>query len=127
MKSNTYKVMSGIIVILIPILLLVCFKQELDLNELKNNSSNHKVTEISKPKEKYELSTFLSELNEYENIEMNNIILSDTFGEVNIQCEGDLKKIEEILNYLRKMKEITDISDLYIDENMCRFHLVFNR
>jgi hypothetical protein len=69
----------------------------------------------------------LSELEEYENIEMNNIILNKTCGEVNIQCEGDLKKFDDMLKSLKNMKEITDISEVYIDKSMFRFHLVFNR
>lgn len=127
MRSNTFKFMSGVIVILIPILLLICLKQELELRELKNNSANHKITEELQPEEKFELSAFLSELEEYENIEMNNIILNKTCGEVNIQCEGDLKKFDDMLKSLKNMKEITDISEVYIDKSMFRFHLVFNR
>ncbi|MEG0306321.1 MAG: hypothetical protein RR636_00175 [Clostridium sp.] len=126
MKVNEYKLINVIILILIPVLIgcYFMFKNELS-NLIVNVEAESYIYE--KNKNKFELATFLSKLDKYENINIDNITFYDDWGELKIEYEGDLNDIRELLNSLKSMKEIKDIVELSIENSRCELLVMFNR
>lgn len=126
MRIKKYRLINIFMVTFIPIIIGTYFILKGELNELIINSEVKPYKEDGQ-NEDFELALFLSKLEKYDNISVDNITFYDDWGELKIGCEGDLNNIKQLLNSLKGMEEIKEVADLSIKNNWCEFLVIFNK